>query len=224
MACYCHLHLICHQPCKRGLTTRSSGAPTAGHQARAGGTRYSFASPGLASCRRRPLSSNVRPRRKDRVACQQDQRLSARAEQPRKGHAERICASFSRPAETTRGEFEAWTHGNQNEKPLWQNVAVISECATHFYELGTAHQENRGASFQSFPAKGATAAHRCIHLRPRQSHENQFFGLPCAAAGVIAALWLVGLNFQGPSAQKNYRGYRPSQEQIPYASSCSGVA
>jgi hypothetical protein len=39
-----------------------SGAPTAGHQARAGGTRYIFTGPGLAPCRRRPLSSNVRPR------------------------------------------------------------------------------------------------------------------------------------------------------------------
>ena len=37
-------------------------ATTAGRQARAGGTRYIFASPGLASYRRRPLSSNVRPR------------------------------------------------------------------------------------------------------------------------------------------------------------------
>ena len=44
----------------RRLTPRSSGAPTAGHQARSGGTRYIFASPGLASCRCRPLSSNVR--------------------------------------------------------------------------------------------------------------------------------------------------------------------
>ena len=43
-----------------GLTPRSSGAPTAGHQARAGGTPYIFTGPGLASCRRRPLSSNVR--------------------------------------------------------------------------------------------------------------------------------------------------------------------
>jgi hypothetical protein len=48
---------------QRGLTPRSSGAPTAGHQARSGGTRYIFASPGLASCRRRPLSSNVRPQK-----------------------------------------------------------------------------------------------------------------------------------------------------------------
>ena len=66
MARHCHLHLICHQPCKRGLTTRSSGAPTAGHQARSGGTRYIFASPGLASCRCRPLSSNVRPQNQSR--------------------------------------------------------------------------------------------------------------------------------------------------------------
>ena len=48
-----------HRVC--GLTLRSSGAPTAGHQARSGGTRYIFASPGLASRRCRPLSSNVRP-------------------------------------------------------------------------------------------------------------------------------------------------------------------
>ena len=48
---------------ERCLTPRSSGAPTAGHQARAGGTRYIFTSPGLASSRCRPLSSNVRPRR-----------------------------------------------------------------------------------------------------------------------------------------------------------------
>ena len=49
---------------QRCLTPRSRRGPTAGHQARSGGTRYIFASPGLASCRRRPLSSNVRPHRK----------------------------------------------------------------------------------------------------------------------------------------------------------------
>ena len=49
--------------CDGGLTPRSSGAPPAGRQARSGGTRYIFASPGLASCRRRTLSSNVRPQK-----------------------------------------------------------------------------------------------------------------------------------------------------------------
>ena len=51
----------------RCLTPRSSGAPTAGHQARSGGTRYIFASPGLASCRCRPLSSNVRHHKRSHV-------------------------------------------------------------------------------------------------------------------------------------------------------------
>ena len=40
----------------------------AGHQARSGGTRYIFASPGLASYRCRPLSSNVRPHTNTRGA------------------------------------------------------------------------------------------------------------------------------------------------------------
>ena len=46
---------------QQGLTLRSKGAPTACHQARAGGMVYIFTSPGLASHRRCPLSSNVRP-------------------------------------------------------------------------------------------------------------------------------------------------------------------
>ena len=75
-----HVHMkvpiaLARHRCMRGntatrcLTPRSSGAPTAGHQARSSGTRYMFASPGLASCRRRPLSSNVRQRRVPVLAC-----------------------------------------------------------------------------------------------------------------------------------------------------------
>ena len=52
----------------QGLTPRSSRAPTAGHQARSGGTRYIFTSPGLASHRRCQLCSNVRPRKSNTVA------------------------------------------------------------------------------------------------------------------------------------------------------------
>ena len=59
----CSLGAAWEPSARRCLTLRSSGAPTAGRQARSGGTRYIFASPGLASCRRRPLSSNVRPHR-----------------------------------------------------------------------------------------------------------------------------------------------------------------
>jgi hypothetical protein len=52
-----------HSPSsKRGITPRSTGAPTAGHQRPVGGTRYIFTARALASCRRRPVTSNVRPR------------------------------------------------------------------------------------------------------------------------------------------------------------------
>jgi hypothetical protein len=44
----------------RSRTLLSTGEPTARRQARAGGTRYIFASPGLAACRRLPVTSNVR--------------------------------------------------------------------------------------------------------------------------------------------------------------------
>jgi hypothetical protein len=44
------------------LTPRSTGEPTAGHQARVGGTLYIFTDPGLVACRWLPLSSNVRRR------------------------------------------------------------------------------------------------------------------------------------------------------------------
>jgi hypothetical protein len=46
----------------RGLTLRSTGEPTAGRQARAGGTRCILTGPGLAACRRLPVNSNVRRR------------------------------------------------------------------------------------------------------------------------------------------------------------------
>ena len=61
----------------RCLTPRSTGAPTAVHQARAGGTRYIFTGPGLASCRRCPVTSNVRHRKISLVVLQQSQRLAA---------------------------------------------------------------------------------------------------------------------------------------------------
>jgi [ribosomal protein S5]-alanine N-acetyltransferase len=45
-----------------GITPRSTGAPTAGHQRPGGGTRYIFTARALASRRRRPVTSNVRRR------------------------------------------------------------------------------------------------------------------------------------------------------------------
>jgi quinol monooxygenase YgiN len=47
---------VCHSA-QRCLTCRSTGAPTAGHQARSAGTRYIVCGPGLAPSRRRPVNS-----------------------------------------------------------------------------------------------------------------------------------------------------------------------
>ena len=55
-----------------GLTPRSKGAPTARHQAPATGTLYILRGRGLASRRRRPLTSNVRRRMYTCPACHQD--------------------------------------------------------------------------------------------------------------------------------------------------------
>ena len=84
-------------PHQCALTLRSSGAPTAKCQARSGGTRYIFASPGLAFSCRRPLSSNVRHQNNRNVQFQQEVRLAAWIEQPRGGQAASL-ARRRRPA------------------------------------------------------------------------------------------------------------------------------
>jgi hypothetical protein len=115
-------------PQHRGLTPRSSGAPTAGHQGPVGGTLYIFANRALASCRCRPLSSNVRHPKNAVSLGQQEVRLSAWVEQPRSGKAARrggvverndtlqaICAAPSTlpEAETRRSRLiRIELHGN----------------------------------------------------------------------------------------------------------------
>ena len=85
------------------LTPRSSGAPTAGHQAQSGGTRYIFTSPGLASCPCRPLSSHVRPH----------QKLSVR-----QVHQSSVCGANSRKHRVRQGRVSAAMGGI--EAPLHQ--------------------------------------------------------------------------------------------------------
>jgi len=58
----------CLRGANRCLTPRSRRGPTAGHQARSGGTRYIVASPGLAPRRRPRLTSNVRRHKRDKSA------------------------------------------------------------------------------------------------------------------------------------------------------------
>ena len=65
MPCSCHLHRICHQPCSRGLTLRSTGPATAGGVSLARSGFATVARQAYTACLRGPVSSNVRPRRRD---------------------------------------------------------------------------------------------------------------------------------------------------------------
>ena len=69
---------------RRGLTLRSRRGPTALHQAREA-PRHIMRLAGLAQHRWSRLNSNVRPREIRRAVLQQNQRLSAWTEQPRRG-------------------------------------------------------------------------------------------------------------------------------------------
>ena len=76
-----------------GLTPRSSGAPPAGHQARAL-LWFILHRAGLASCRRRPLTSNVRRRRTERVspsASSSSSAVGADEQQPEQSPCCRQC-------------------------------------------------------------------------------------------------------------------------------------
>ena len=87
-------HQLSGHPCaghRRGLTPRSSRAPTAGHAGPAGGTLYIFASRARASHRRCLLNSNVRPHQKRRV--RQVRQSSVRGANSRKNRVRQGRAS-----------------------------------------------------------------------------------------------------------------------------------
>jgi len=72
-----HASSACAMCGTQRLTIRSSGAPPAGHQAREA-IMFIIVLAGLAPCRRRPLSSNVRQHREpDSMKCYSHQDSSA---------------------------------------------------------------------------------------------------------------------------------------------------
>ncbi len=121
------------QHAQRRLTPRSSGAPTAGHQARAGGTRYIFTGPGLAACRRRPLSSNVRRRR---VPMRYANRVSA-LRRELNSHEKAFSQRDSAPSRDIgrRLNDTVWWHHKRTRSSKRDNAS-----------LGAAHKPSLGAA------------------------------------------------------------------------------
>ena len=88
-----------------GLTPRSTGAPTAGHLGTAGGTRYIFTGRAKASCRCRPVTSNVRHRKISLVVLQQSLRL----------RREQYSHEAAKPQERAKHEFrQGFRHLGRN--------------------------------------------------------------------------------------------------------------
>ena len=114
------------------LTPRSSGAPTAGHQARSV-VRSTFHCPGLASCRRRPLSSNVRHRQNhlpdySRCLCSSESALKTKIKTlPR--HVVTLSLKSSAPnsasasAQTMRHISVALQRPSPHTNPFYKNAA-----------------------------------------------------------------------------------------------------
>ena len=177
----------------RGLTPRSSGAPTAGHQARSGGTRYIFASPGLASYRCRPLSSNVRdtkapcsptprqqrPRRKQpKASCSSRPRKRGDGQQQREADLR-----WPRKHGYGRGRLEAGQSKHTRTPPWrWSDSPPQSRRGSS-QRAGTSPRLVRAtrrapAKSQHLPQTRGTATALASTLRGRQNQGHKYQGLP----------------------------------------------
>jgi hypothetical protein len=164
------------------LTPRSSGAPTAGHQARAGGTRYIFTGPGLASCRCRPLSSNVRPCRQ-----QMRRRNRAKAVAPTASHRRQSAATVAK----TRALAIPRPPGNHEPRQ-----AVACQRLPHVC-TGPAKACGKAFSWR------ARCPHAASRARPNSSVNRSANGLPPAPG-----LWhLVHHHRPGAGGKPSSPGY-----------------
>jgi len=141
---------------QRGLTRRSRRGPTASHQARATGTQYIICGPGLASCRRPRLTSNVRPHRKRSAPCQS----SAKNTVPRKKH---LSANISY---LNRSSFGA--HASHRKRT---RVLMPGACsAMSIFKTKASGTNRTKAEYQS--SSSAKAAMRdCAWAIPRAERE-----------------------------------------------------
>jgi hypothetical protein len=104
---------------RRCLTGRSTGAPTAGHQARAAGTRYIVCGPGLASTRCRPVNSALGSgMQRPGISALRPGSLDSQCKRAVPRHESKELALREATAETRSAEIawrsaEAGTQGNE---------------------------------------------------------------------------------------------------------------
>jgi len=169
---------------ERGLTPRSRRGPTASHQARATGTVYIFRGPGLASYRWSRLNSNVRPRKTRRAVLQQNQRLPAWTEQPRRGSPTGDRASYqsTRYRQSLRPDRKAQrrkARGRNNAGTALEGRAT-SEHPAAWKAIAFTLQSTRSAAVSS---SGASAKSRVEVARMRAAPPSRARSrnAPCGA-------------------------------------------
>jgi hypothetical protein len=113
-------------PQQRRLTLRSTGEPTAHRQPRAGGTPYIFTGPGLAVCRRLPVTSNVRPQNNPSVAGETGSRFGK--------------LTHGRPERTTWPQIHRRAHLMHIPNELRVTPAVETVCGRRLQGIACGHQ------------------------------------------------------------------------------------
>ena len=126
---------------------------------------YIFCCPGLASCRCRPLSSNVRLQKYRCAALQQEVPLSARTEQPRRGQAAdfaaRHCAVAGGGQSRRESKQPDFSQGRRERRPV----------RTH-------EEAARGGNWKQHPASIRRGVDRRIERRSLPKSSTVGIGAP----------------------------------------------
>ncbi len=144
---------------------------------------YIFLRPGLASCRCRPLSSNVRLQKHSSARLPQEVRLSAGTEQPRRGQAAdfsaRRCAVVSRGQSRRKSKQPDFSQGRRERRPVQMHKEAARggnrQQSTASIRCGLAPASEKGNLLRSSIVASYKQTKFLVHG----------FGLRCKAQGAM---------------------------------------
>jgi hypothetical protein len=165
-----------------GLTGRSTGAPTAGHQARAAGARYIVCGPGLASSRWRPVNSALGSGMRDRaIRAPRPDRAQVRCDSKvpkRKGQADALREAT---VEHPTAEI-AFSEGLCHAKPRRQRRRFAPPCCAGQSVWQRPSQAPRPAQPQP-PREDTTSKPRCTGNRASSRRQSAAYSLQLQHVG-----------------------------------------
>jgi len=155
-----------HSSVGRGLTPRSSGAPTAGHAGhQALGLRPILRLLSGASCRRRPLSSNVRPRNQPHAHQLRPDRLRERSAEFSRGPR---CGALSGARIRRRQSEQAHLRHSCRPSKARRTSGVREDCWKRVKRPGFPHRVSHRSLSRSRPH--SVLSHHLQGHRLRSAH------------------------------------------------------